>query len=182
MTTSRSARRRGLTVDVTGARGRTRGAARGLSRWLRRYAPAGATGTVAVALVSDTRMRALNRAFRGVDAPTDVLSFPSGGAAGAAGAVWPDGPSRSNAPNARSVSHLGDVAIARGVAAGQARREGHPFDVELRILALHGLLHLLGYDHTRDQGAMRRFEERLRRRAGLPPGLIARTPRRPTHR
>jgi probable rRNA maturation factor len=74
--------------------------------------------------------------------------------------------------------HLGDIAIAMGVAARQARAAGHLLDDELKVLALHGLLHLLGYDHERDQGAMRNLEERLRRRAGLPAGLIARRPRR----
>jgi probable rRNA maturation factor len=76
---------------------------------------------------------------------------------------------------------LGDVAIAAGVARRQAARHGHSLATELRILALHGLLHLLGYDHEQDQGRMRRFEERLRRRAGLPGGLIARARRPVTH-
>ena len=75
---------------------------------------------------------------------------------------------------------LGDLAIAlgRGCAARRAA-EGHSLQVELRVLALHGLLHLLGYDHETDQGEMGRLEERLRRRAGLPVGLIARAPGRP---
>jgi probable rRNA maturation factor len=72
---------------------------------------------------------------------------------------------------------LGDIAIARGVAAQQARRLGHTEQVEFRTLALHGLLHLLGYDHETDTGQMARTEERLRRKAGLPTGLIARAGR-----
>jgi probable rRNA maturation factor len=107
---------------------------------------------VAVALVSDRRVRALNKRYRGKDCATDVLSFPSKG----------DG-------------FLGDIVIARGVAKRQARAAGHAEATELRILALHGLLHLLGYDHERDRGEMQRVEARLRRRNGLPAGLIERT-------
>ena len=103
-------------------------------------------------------MRRLNRRYRGVDRVTDVLSFPA------------DSGARSRADR-----FLGDLAIAKGVAGRQARREGHAYALELRILALHGLLHLLGYDHQTDQGEMRRLEERLRQRAGLPVGLIDRT-------
>ena len=72
---------------------------------------------------------------------------------------------------------LGDVVIARGVAARQAREAGHSTAVELRILALHGLLHLLGYDHERDDGRMRSVEQRLLRRAGVRHGLIDRATR-----
>jgi rRNA maturation RNase YbeY len=82
-------------------------------------------------------------------------------------------PSRTNRARA-AVRHLGDIVIATGVAARQARRAGHSVGTELRVLALHGLLHLLGYDHEHDQGAMARIERRLRRRGGLREGLIER--------
>jgi probable rRNA maturation factor len=73
---------------------------------------------------------------------------------------------------------LGDIVIARGVARRQARAARHAEKAELRILALHGLLHLLGYDHERDNGRMLKLERRLRRRGGLREGLIERA-RRP---
>jgi probable rRNA maturation factor len=106
-------------------------------------------------------VRTLNRSYRGIDASTDVLSFPAGrrGVSGAS-------------------PHLGDIVIARGVARRQARAEAHPESTEWRVLALHGLLHLLGYDHEGDGGAMRRVERRLRRRGGLERGLIERARRR----
>ena len=69
---------------------------------------------------------------------------------------------------------LGDIVIARGVARRQAAAARHSVAVELRVLALHGLLHLLGYDHERDNGRMRRVERRLRRTGGLREGLIER--------
>jgi probable rRNA maturation factor len=151
-------RRRHLHVVVTDARGRPL-SAQGLAAWLERAGPARARGVVNIALVSDRTMRRLNRRYRGVDKITDVLSFPAA----------PDHP--------RSGAFLGDLAIATGLAGRQARRLGHSTAKELRILALHGLLHLLGYDHQTDLGAMRRLEERLRQRAGLPVGLIGRAGR-----
>jgi probable rRNA maturation factor len=69
---------------------------------------------------------------------------------------------------------LGDIVIARGVARRQARTAGHSELTELRVLALHGLLHLLGYDHEGDNGRMQRVERRLRRKGGLREGLIER--------
>jgi probable rRNA maturation factor len=69
---------------------------------------------------------------------------------------------------------LGSIAIARGIARRQARAEGHSEAVELRVLALHGLLHLLGYDHEDDDGRMQRVERKLRRKGGLREGLIDR--------
>jgi probable rRNA maturation factor len=126
-------------------------AAKGLGPWLKTHAPAKARGDLSVAIVSDRRMRALNRQFRGKDAVTDVLSFPS---------------------DARGF--LGDIVIAAGVAKRQAREAGHATQTELRVLALHGLLHLLGYDHESDDGKMARAEARLRKKAGLPEGLIER--------
>jgi probable rRNA maturation factor len=69
---------------------------------------------------------------------------------------------------------LGDVVIASGVARRQAQAARHSFQTEIRILALHGLLHLLGYDHERDDGRMARLERRLRRAGGLRQGLIER--------
>ena len=124
---------------------------RGLAAWLTRIAPASARGDLSVALISDRRMRVLNRQFRGKDAVTDVLSFPAG-----------------------TRGFLGDIVIAAGVAKRQARAAGHRIQTEIRVLALHGLLHLLGYDHDADDGKMARAEVRLRKKAGLPTGLIER--------
>jgi len=70
--------------------------------------------------------------------------------------------------------HLGDVVIAVGIAARQAKAMDHSLATELRVLALHGLLHLLGYDHSTDRGEMARVERRLRRKGGLRDGLIDR--------
>ena len=69
---------------------------------------------------------------------------------------------------------LGDVVIASGVATRQAKQAGHSIQTEIRVLALHGLLHLLGYDHDTDEGRMARVEVRLRKKAGLQEGLIER--------
>jgi len=123
----------------------------GLANWLQGVAPARARGEITVAIVANRRVRDLNRRYRRKDAPTDVLSFPA------------DEPGK-----------LGDVVIALGVARHQAAQAGHSLSTEFRVLALHGLLHLLGYDHERDVGQMRRLEQRLRRAGGLREGLIER--------
>jgi len=186
-------RRQALRVLVTDGDGR-RVPNGGLGAWLARHAPAVARGTVSIALVSDAAMRQLNRTFRGKNSVTDVLSFP-------AERLEAQGPrpkavrrkAQGPRPRAASVKRakrdapgpwvirlepaLGDIAIATGRAARQARDFGHSTATELRVLALHGLLHLLGYDHDLDQGDMRKVEERLRRRAGLPGGLIGRAER-----
>ena len=127
-------------------------AAPGLARWLQGVAPTRARGTVTIAIAPDSRVRALNRRYRGKDVPTDVLSFPA------------DEPGT-----------LGDIVIAAGVARRQAREGRHSLQTELRVLALHGLLHLLGYDHEHDDGRMARLERRLRAKGGLREGLIERT-------
>ena len=158
-------RGRALRVLVADGAGRSM-AAPGLAGWLSRVAPAGARGEVGVALVSDARVRALNRQYRRRDYATDVLSFPMAG---------PKDPPYTSSPQPLAPSpYLGDVVIARGVARRQARAAGHSELTELRVLALHGLLHLLGYDHERDEGAMARVERALRRKGGLPEGLIER--------
>jgi probable rRNA maturation factor len=146
-----------LAFHVSDEHGRP--AAAGLSSWLRRVAPARTRGVVNVALVSDARVRVLNRQYRGIDRATDVLSFPS------------DAARARGAPRA---CFLGDIVIARGMARRQARAQGHSLAAEVRVLALHGLLHLLGYDHERDAGTMARLERRLRRKGGLRAGLIER--------
>jgi probable rRNA maturation factor len=141
---------------------------------------------VNVAIVSDQRVRALNREYRGVDHATDVLSFPASAdelkrflPLGHAGSR----PSLKRRRTADALHRsglrrcLGDIVIARGVARRQARAMGHAESTEWRVLALHGLLHLLGYDHERDAGAMRRVEQRLRQKGGLPTGLIERAHR-----
>jgi probable rRNA maturation factor len=156
--------RSGVVADVTAPAGH-RVSAAGLGRWLVAAAPPRARGGVSIALVSDAAMRRLNRQYRGHDRATDVLSFPP------TSGVTPE---VDLGCDTRGRRFLGDIAIAIGVARRQARAHGHSLRTELRTLALHGLLHLLGYDHDTDRGRMRRLEERLRSRAGLPPGLIAR--------
>jgi probable rRNA maturation factor len=153
-----------LRVSVVDANGRPV-RARSLASWLARIAPGRARGGVTIALVSDRRIRRLNSAYRGIDRATDVLSFPA--ASGPADA----GPHQRNR---NSLRHLGDIVIARGVADRQARRARHSRVVEWRTLALHGLLHLLGYDHERDDGRMARLERRLRRKGKLPGSLTER--------
>jgi probable rRNA maturation factor len=112
-------------------------------------------GQVSVLLTTDRKIRRLNRQFRGKDKPTDVLSFP--------------------APEAVSREIAGDLAVSVPTALRQAREQGHPLGVELKVLILHGLLHLAGFDHERDNGEMARRERLLRGRLGLPQGLIERS-------
>jgi len=111
-------------------------------------------GAVNVLLTSNRELRALNSRFRGKDRPTDVLSFPP---------VF-------GLMNAFD----GDVAISAEMASQNARLLGHSPAEEVKILALHGMLHLAGYDHERDHGEMARTEERLRKSLRLPVGLIDR--------
>ncbi len=161
MTPRSRAEKRPLRVTITDGRGRTVRAP-GLAAWLTRIAPSRPPETIGVALVSDARIRALNKQFRRKDAVTDVLSFPTG---------------RRPAPaRPRIVRELGDIVIAIGLARRQAREAGHAYSAELKILALHGLLHLLGYDHhsPADLGRMARLERRLRTKGGLTAGLIER--------
>jgi probable rRNA maturation factor len=134
-------------------------AGRGLDRrWLRGFAErllrevaGGRSFTCLVA--DDRRLLALNRRFLGRDYPADVLSFPSASPSG----------------------DLGDVAISADRARAQARALGHPVEREIGVLLLHGLLHLMGMDHERDGGRMRRAEKRWRARLGLPVALTERT-------
>ena len=99
-------------------------------------------GEVSLVLTGDRAVRALNARYRGKDRPTDVLSFPGGG----------------------TQDELGDIVISVETAARNARGLGRTVPQELDVLALHGFLHVLGYDHETDQGQMDRLERRLRRR------------------
>ena len=146
--------------------GRRQSAVKGLGPWLARVAPRSARGGVAIAILPDARVKSLNRKYRRKNTPTDVLSFPEEGS----GAIF-GGPARKLHPT----PFLGNIAISRGIAQKQAKLLGHSLRTELRVLALHGLLHLLGYDHESDSGQMARTEARLRRKARLPQGLIARS-------
>ena len=112
-------------------------------------------------ITTDTELQRLNRNFRGKDYATDVLSFPSVGQA-------------VRVRRAGSPQSLGDIAISHHRARSQARAFGHSSETEIRILMLHGVLHLLGMDHETDRGRMARAEKRWRARLGLPNGLIER--------
>ena len=128
--------------------GRT--ALRAFADTLRRELCAGRTFTCL--LTGDKELRRLNRQFLGHNYATDVLSFPSG---------EPIGP-------------LGDIAISLERAKAQAAEHRHRIEEEVRILLLHGVLHLLGHDHEGDEGEMRERESKYRRKYGLPSGLIER--------
>jgi len=112
----------------------------------------GLSGEVNIRITSSREMQELNRRFRRKNRPTDVLSFPS------------DSPDLT-----------GDIAISAEIASLNAAELGHPIATELKILMLHGLLHLAGYDHETDNGDMQSRETELRKQLGLPTGLIERT-------
>jgi probable rRNA maturation factor len=105
---------------------------------------------VHVLIAPDSELASLNRRFRRKNYPADVLSFPAAGG--------------------------GDVAVSYDRAKEQAKERGHTIELEVRILILHGVLHLAGYNHERDNGEMAEAEKRWRRRLALPDGLIERTP------
>lgn len=115
---------------------------------------AGLNGKVNVLLTSSAEMKSLNRRFRGKDAPTDVLSFPA-------------------EPGAAK-QFAGEIAISAEIAAQNARLLGHSPAQEVKILVVHGILHLRGYDHECDNGQMARREKQLRAKLHLPLGLIER--------
>lgn len=108
--------------------------------------------SVTVRLVSDAAIARMNRRWRGKRGPTDVLSFPA----------------TNSAPRpAGAAGYAGDIAISPEAARRNARRLGRRLEAELRVLILHGMLHLAGHDHETDSGEMARLERRLRRRLGI---------------
>ena len=127
---------------------------RELARFLRQAIDAtGLAGEVSVLLTGDATIRTLNRRYRHKDKATDVLSFPA-------------------AEMAEGVA--GDLVISIETALSQAGERGHTLEMEIKVLLLHGLLHLAGFDHETDNGTMHRKEARLRRELGLNAGLIER--------
>jgi probable rRNA maturation factor len=106
--------------------------------------------SVAIQLISDQNLAHLNETFRKKHGPTDVLSFPANGARPAHGAEY-----------------VGDIAISPETARRNARRFSRSFPLEMRILILHGMIHLAGFDHETDHGEMDRLERRLRKRLGV---------------
>ncbi len=139
-------------ADPWGSLGLSRG---GLTRFLRTAQGAiGLKGEIEVLLADDRTLRRLNRTFRGKNKATDVLSFP--------------------APAELREMCAGDLAISLETAARQAAEQGHTLRDEVRVLLLHGILHLHGMDHETDRGAMAQREGELRRSLRLPSSLIAR--------
>src|SRR5271163_463273 len=153
-------------IVIEAARGKTLPAAsalgkRDLNRFLVKATEAlGLAGDFSVLLTGDEQLRAMNLQFRGVDKPTDVLSFPA-------------------LPEAANCGQGGDLAISLETAALQAADHGHSLQMEVKVLILHGLLHLAGFDHERDRGQMRRRESLLRKQFDLPAGLVERSRRVP---
>jgi probable rRNA maturation factor len=124
---------------------------------LRARRAAGLRDLVNVLVTSNSELQSLNRQFLGKDKPTDVLSFPAAPAA-----------------HAKSKGVVGELAISADIARQNAARLGHSVADEVKILVLHGILHLAGYDHERDNGEMARREMRLRRQMNLEAALIER--------
>ena len=130
--------------------------------------------SVTVCLVTNSEIARWNRTYRGKRGTTDVLSFPADAEQESQGTQRKQRGSPANrnrfvssTSSASSASYLGDIAIAPAVARRNARRFGRTFGEEMRILILHGMLHLMGYDHETDSGQMDRRERRLRRALGL---------------
>ncbi len=140
----------GNVIFSCGAARLDRGALRSFARQLQQDVANGRRFTCLIA--RDPELRRLNHEFLSNDYPTDVLSFPSG----------------------TNDGFLGELAISAERAAAQAAEHGHTPTDEIRILMLHGVLHLLGMDHERDSGKMRRLETRWRKALQLPTGLIER--------
>jgi len=139
---------------------------RTLARFARKLQSEVAGGRAFDCLITgDAEMRRLNREWRGKDLPTDVLSFPSGDA---------ETGRRGTETERKTQRPLGDLAISAMRARAAAREFGHSTEDEVRILMLHGVLHLAGMDHEQDRGQMARAEKRWRRAFGLPDGLIER--------
>ena len=129
-----------------------------LSAFLRRaQRSVGLSGRVHVLITANEQMRKLNRRFRGKNKPTDVLSFPA------------------SAEVQSPESHAGDLAISLEIARANAKQLGHSVEDEIKVLLLHGVLHLAGHDHESDNGEMAALEERLRTKLHLPAALIARS-------
>jgi probable rRNA maturation factor len=117
--------------------------------------------SVTICFVSDPAIARMNRKFRNKQGPTDVLSFPARRAKGRTNGRFP--PIRG----VRLGRYVGDIVISPETARRYARRRAGSLASELRVLILHGMIHLAGYDHERDDGEMVRLEVRLRRRLGL---------------
>jgi probable rRNA maturation factor len=107
-------------------------------------------GNVAIAFVTDKEIARLNKTYRKKSKPTDVLSFPA-----------------QSVERLNKDKFLGDIAIAPGVARRYAKKNGRTLESEMCVLILHGILHVLGYDHETDQGQMDRIETKLRHKLGL---------------
>ncbi len=134
---------------------------------------------VTVCLVSDAEIARMNQAFRKKKGPTDVLSFPSGEKLRTfvkrrkktytedSESTEDAEKSRGNQASRTMQRYLGDIAIAPLTARRYAKKNGRSLSNELRVLILHGVLHLLGYDHETDRGEMDRIERKMRRRFGL---------------
>jgi probable rRNA maturation factor len=128
---------------------------------------------VAVCLVGDVAMARWNETYRGKSGATDVLSFPANGNArklrrrARRGKLAKSRRGQSGSPPFSDSLYLGDIAISPETARRNGRRFHRTLPEELRILILHGVLHLLGYDHETDRGQMERLERRLRRELGL---------------
>jgi probable rRNA maturation factor len=114
-------------------------------------------GDLTIALVNDAQIQRLNRDFLGLDAPTDVLSFPA------------DEPDPETGRR-----YLGDVVISFARAAEQARERGHTIDAEIQLLVVHGVLHLLGHDHgeTREKQRMWAVQAEVLERLGISPKIV----------